>query len=309
MFDLFSKGAAPLPDWHTEMQETQQRWQIFLVKLEEKMQELCEAAIPELQQSAREDSDPYKRTHGRMLAGVKGQLSHMRDKARTVHEEKIDGFFDAYSDDANPVFSRLLYEFRNECREQERQFEEKYWAWMNRLDQTGERDLELDYQHILAEYAAIKDSFACRQCGSPISIEKIYFLTSYLPCPHCQTSNTFEPSTQARQLEALGRSLAEQRTAHLLAAYEAEKHKERTLYQQIHENRLRANDDASTQKQRAALLAELEQARRDAIARAPALYEIWLRAMFDEWNSIVPDLSEHNERFYQRMLGDFRNSL
>lgn len=312
---IFAKAGSRMPSWHGQMLENQQRWMVFLGKLEAKMQELCEAAIPELRQVYQEDADLYKRAHGQMLAGVRGQLNVMLQKVHDVAEEKIHGFLDEHDDDAGDsgldsfAIHDLLFEFRNTCLERERAFEARYHAWCEQLEHTAQRDLEGEYQQILNEYAAIKDRFTCQQCGGPISIEKIYFLSTYLTCPHCQTRNTFEPSSQARRLEDLGRSLAEQRAAPLLLAYQTEQQRERDLYFQIHELQLRLDDDAPTYKADAAKIAELEQARRDAIARAPALYETYLRAMFDEWHQIVPDLREQNEKFYQRLLEDFRRSL
>jgi hypothetical protein len=38
-----------------------------------------------------------------------------------------------------------------------------------------------------------------------------------------------------------------------------------------------------------------------------ALYRQYLRAMFDEWNSIVPDIAEENEKFHERLLKDHEN--
>ncbi|MGE9311301.1 hypothetical protein ACLOAU_06635 [Niabella sp. CJ426] len=41
----------------------------------------------------------------------------------------------------------------------------------------------------------------------------------------------------------------------------------------------------------------------------PELYRHYLRTMFDEWNSIVPDMAHSNEKFYQRLLADFNNTI
>lgn len=298
---MFGFGTRPAtnagPSWLAEMQETQQRWQGFIGKLVERMDELCESALPELEALARDDADTYQQNYSRMLAGVRGQLSNMRDKVREVREDKIEGFVEEHDDE--PENRSLIRQFRETCRQIEQPFEDKHWQWWQRLEDTAHCDLEARYQRILDEYAAIKDRFTCQQCGGPISIEKIYFLTTYLPCPHCQTQNTFAPSMQARQLESLGRSLAEQRTAPLLQAHETQKEQERAIRYQIH--CLRGEHDSASTTQRQTLQQELEAAR----AHTDALYQRWLRTMFDEWNKVVPDLSEQNERFYQRLLDDY----
>lgn len=84
-----------------------------------------------------------------------------------------------------------------------------------------------------------------------------------MTCAYCGTQNTFLPSTGAQLVLHRARSLAEQRTAHLLKIYES-----------------------SDPKQ-------------------PALYRQYLRAMFDEWNKIVPDMAAENEKFYHRLLKDY----
>ena len=268
MLDFFkrltgSNIQAP-PQWLDELRDNHKRWFVFLDKLEEKMDELGRAAVPELIAAMREDADPYHRVHYNMLLGVKGQYHHIRGKAHQVLEEKVAGFFNfkVGQQAFGSEFYQLLQDFYDDCTGRYETFEEKYLSWLDLLDETGTQDLERQYQAILHEYEEIKDRFCCKQCGAQLSIPKLFFINSYIGCPYCHTQNTFEPSMQAKQLEHLGRSLAEQRTKHLLKAYEADKN--------------------------------------------PASYERYLREMFDEWNKIVPDLQSQNERFYERMLEDFR---
>jgi RNA polymerase-binding transcription factor DksA len=292
------------------MNDNQSRWFVFLEKLETRMEELCIAAIPELQRAHAEDADVYKRSFGMMLAGVKGQLNSIREKAREVSEDKVGNFFSLHSSDMSPGDSgrNLLYAFRTACYDREREFEQKHGEWMQQLDQTASRDPEAEYRSIQDEYAALQDRFQCRQCGATIPIRKMFFITTYLACSHCQAQNTFEPSTQARRLEALGRELAEARTAHLLEASNAEKQRHHDLYTMIHENRVRSADSAHQARAREEQNAVWQQERQQAAVKSREMYEIYLRAMFDEWNKVVPDLAEYNEKFYQRMLSDFRRS-
>lgn len=308
MAGFFRRSETSAPAWLQEMKDNQSRWFVFVEKLETRMAELCTAAIPELQSALAEDTDAYKRTFGLMLAGVKGQLNTIREKVREVSEDKVGNFFNLHSDDVSPgdPCRDMLYAFRAACYDRERVFEQKYGEWIQRLDKTGERDLEAEYQGILDEYAALQDRIQCRQCGATIPVKKIFFITTYLACSHCRAQNTFEPSTQARRLESLGRELAEARTAHLLEASNAEKQRHQDLYMTIHENRVRAADSPPQAQAREAQNALWQQERQAAAVKSRELYETYLRAMFDEWNKIVPDLAEHNEKFYQRMLSDFR---
>lgn len=310
----FSKkdNEVALPQWQTQAQENKERIFIFLDKLEAKMKELCDAAIPELIETHKSDEDIYKRTYGRLVAGINGQLENIRKKAYDTYEEKINGFYQDIREEVSVLSPHyaLLSSFRDDCSTRyHKQFEEKYQYWTKKVAETNYEDLEINYQRILDEYERIKNTFHCQQCGGNIAIEKIFFVTTYLTCPHCQTQNTFAPSTEAAGLEGLGRSLAEQRTAHLLKAYEDEKQKERDLYHERHTlslTKINQKDKKEVERIDAAL-ESLTQKRDEAIRNAPPLYEKYLRAMFDEWNKIVPDLALQNEKFYDRLLADFRN--
>jgi hypothetical protein len=306
-----SKKEEAMPEWLAETEEIKNRMFVFFEKLEAKMKELCEAAIPELNETYKTDEDIYKRAYGRMLSGIKGQLQNIREKARVTYEEKVSDYYREINSEISihSIHHDTLMDFRNDIAERHNAFDDKVQYWRDALDNTGQEDLEIKYQAIVDEFNSIKNKFKCKQCGGHIAIEKIYFITAFLTCPQCQTQNTFEPSTQARGLEQLGRDLAEQRTAHLQKTYNDEVALERTLYHEKHTmslSRIHAssNDKASIEKQ----MEVLEQQRQAAIKNAPVLYQIYLRAMFDEWNKIVPDLTEQNNKFYDRILDDFMRS-
>jgi len=40
--------------------------------------------------------------------------------------------------------------------------------------------------------------------------------------------------------------------------------------------------------------------------KAPKLYQHYLRAMFDEWNKINPDMEQEHEKFYTRLLNEYK---
>lgn len=253
-----------------EISQTQERWFSFLQKLEERMWEMCTAAVPELKAVFTQDTDPYKRAHGHMLQGLLGQLSQMRTKANQVREEKINGLLfsgEAIIPDITSIagskYHKLLHTFRMDCINRHYIFEEKLNAAMVQLQQAaGKQDLEAAYLEQLLAFEKIKDSFLCQQCGGNISIPKMFFIATYISCPFCQTQNTFMPSTEAQMVLHHARELAEQRTAHLLKTFK-ETHPE-----------------------------------------DPDLYRQYLRAMFNEWNKIVPDMAAENEKFYERLLKD-----
>ena len=112
-------------------------------------------------------------------------------------------------------------------------------------------------------------------------------------------------------LEQVGRSLAEQRTALMLLDYSNATEMERVYYHQMHELKL-----SKIQEKDKKIIAQIdkeidtiEKQRQAVIQDAPLFYEKYLRAMFNEWNKIVPDLAIENEKFYERMIIDFRKSI
>jgi hypothetical protein len=286
-----------------QLDTLEQRWYSFLGKLEEKYDELVTAIETEGPKTYLEDTDPYKRAFYRFQSGMNGQLDGIRKKAYDTCDVQIRDFYasnkPAISD---PAFD-LLHNWRNRCMDAHSDWEERIEAKKSAVWESVKivDDPEVKYAAILAEYDHIKDKFTCKQCGSPLTIDKIFFISTYITCPACQTQNTFEPSTQARGLEHLARELAEKRTASLLAAYNAEKNLEHELYNEIHQTKYSNLPDAAKKTK----IAELENRMKQAAQDAPDMYRRYLRAMFDEWNKIIPDLKEQNEKFYERQLADF----
>lgn len=286
------------------MQETKERFFVFIGKLEEKLKEFAEASIAELEALNKTDPDEFKRGYHRMKSAVLGQLDSIRKKATDVKEEKIDRF--ASYDDHHT--STAYYQLRTECYERYEQLEKLHSHYREQVQNTDAEDFEVKYQKILNEYEAIKDKFRCVQCGSPITIEKIYFTTTYITCLACQTRNTFEPSSQAKMLEHIGRSLAEQRTAHLLKEHDAIPEKTQDLYLQGHhlELSLIHERDKKVIAQKTQEIQELQKQKQELESKRPGLYQAYLRAMFDEWNKINPALAEEHEKFYTRLLNDYK---
>ena len=308
MFGLFNKqkNDEAIPEWYSELLESQERWFAFLEKLEAKMEEFATAAIPELKEILQTDDDLYKRTFHKVYSGVNGQLSNIREKARDTYEEKIITVYQNFNAQISVLSKHhnLVSDFRTACSDRYNDFEDKYEYWRKQIEKTQERDLEIEYQKILNEFENIKNKFSCKQCGGNIEIEKIFLIETYISCPYCKTQNTFAPSTQGRNLQNIARGLAEQRTAHLHEAFEIENNKERDLYHQRHELSLSTihQSDKKILSEIKAKMDELEEQRQFAIQNAPKLYQVYLRAMYDELNKITPDLKEHNEKMYQNQL-------
>lgn len=299
----------------SRLTEIETRWFEFTVKLEQRMKELVEASVPELKDLYQNDKDHYKSAYYNLLNGIVGQLNSIQEKADEVEEANVSGQFDKLEDRIESMDDDELSDFfdklRDRCSERADQLEAKVDHWIEKVKECGVEDFEVKYQEIMDEYNLIKDKFCCKQCGSPVALDRIYFITTHITCPSCQTQNTFEPSSRAGELDHVGLQLAEQRTYPLLNAYEKEEDKEREIYDKIHvleiekigcelagnENRIAEIDSR---------IAELERARKECIANAPGLYETYLKAKFEEWIRLVPELEEQNRKVYESWLSYFR---
>lgn len=228
------------PELLETIRQTQGRWFDFLDKLESRMHELSMAAVPEIREVFNQDTDPYKRAHGHMLMGLHGQINQMRYKANKAMEENIFHFIDCVAAElpdfisfAGREYHDKLNAFRMSCIDRHYIFEEKIDHYTTLLkNAAGEQDLETTYREQLAAFESIKDKFVCRQCGGNMTIPQIFFIATYITCPFCQTQNTFTPSTGAQMVLHQARSLAEQRTVHLLRLYEESKPNDPHLYKQ-----------------------------------------------------------------------------
>lgn len=289
-----------------EMNDTRQRYTVFVDKLKEKLHEFATASIIELKELNDNDEDEYKQTYHRMQSAVLGQVDSLRKKAHDVLEEKVTNY---RYDGNNREQQDLYYELRNACYDTYNELDELVQNYREQIQDTFSEDLEGKYQLILDEYERIKDAFSCTQCGGKLTIDKLYFTTTYIACPYCQTQNTFEPSSRAKSLEHLGRSLAEKRTKHLLDTYHKNIELEQELFQQKHRLEM---DLTFSGRREAGSLNESAQAAavqwENTRTTSAKLYEHYLRAMFDEWNKINPGLTNEHERFYQRMLQDHQES-
>ncbi len=240
--------------------ELETRWNTFLGKLEEKADELIAGIRTEGKILWQDKADVYHQTYYRFRSGMQGQLKSIYSKARDTYEAQIQ---------------HQGYHLITAYHRWEERIRQKEDAAVSEAES---EDLELQYQEILAEHAAIKDKFSCIQCGGKLVLDKIYFITTYIKCDQCQTQNTFEPSTMAKSLEGLSKPLAEQRCKHLYHEYR----------QHVHHPRY---DDP---QKRAKKEAEV------------AYYQKYLRGVFDEVHKIVPDLKVQNEKFYERLMEEYR---
>jgi hypothetical protein len=244
----------------TAINELETRWNTFLGKLEEKANELIEGIRTEGKTLWQDKADVYHQTYYRFRSGMQGQLRSIYTKARDTYEANIQ--------QGRHQLATIYHEWEERIRQKEEEA----------INEAETEDLELKYQEILAEHALIKDTFSCIQCGGKLVLDKIYFITTYIKCDHCQTQNTFEPSTMAKSLEGLSKPLAEQRCKHLYNEYQ-----QHVLHPRYDDPQKRVKKETEA-----------------------AYYQKYLRGVFDEVHKIVPDLKTQNEKFYERLMEEYR---
>ena len=289
-------------DWVSQLEETQESLCSFLEKLEQRMQELTQAALPKLEALKLSAEGSY----GHMLSGVKEQLNAERDKAIHAYDDKVEDFYDLILREihiSHPQY-KLIRDFRIRCSERfYQQFDACFNGCQHQLDSTSFTNYELLYQQIVDEYEHVKNKFHCYRCGSSILLEKIYFSVVQLACPCCEAKNTFKPSALAQGLEHIGRGLAEQRAKPLLEKYHQAQQREKELYQQCLQLKLKYSLAKHKAEKQHLLqeIAALELRRMETHAAAPELFQHYQRTMFDDWKKLVPDLAEQTESLYQSL--------
>lgn len=286
MFNIFSSKKDPqLPEGlYDEVVALKQRWDNFLLKMEERYREVVTAGIPEMEALHNDQEDPYQRAYYQFSSGWKGQLNTIIKKAQDTYQVQPLAFYNTQSDlhDDNDLATNLLDEFRDDAHDKLMDWEKRLYTLQEDTIKAIEvRDWEAYYQQVLDNYNKIRDQFSCKQCGAKLEIPKIFFISTYITCSHCQTQNTFEPGSEARSLETNARNIAESRCTQLYADYETVIYKE--PHSRVGIEVWRANKQIEV-----------------------AAYEKYLRGVFGEMHKIVPELTAEHDRFCERLLNEYR---
>lgn len=288
-----------------DLNELETRLDTFLQKLDERAGQLLEGFTAEAPDIMAAD-DLYGQTYSRFLAATRGQLATLRKKVQEVRESQVEptlARYESASAFGSPAY-QVLYECRERCFKKIYDWEENlYRKETDAIEKAEAKDYEPIFRQLLSNYYREADHVHCKQCGAQLTIGRVYYYSTYVACNFCHTQNIFDPGTNARQLEETARKLGEQRSKPLLNAHHAAQTLERTLYHQAHQLQLGLIHEKSTAVIQATrqTIATLEAGRVKAQKEAPALLEQYYRAVFDEMSRLLPDLKEHNERFFQSM--------
>lgn len=289
----------------TDLENIESRLYVFLAKLDERADMLLQGFIAEAP-AVMADDNIHGQAYYRFRSATSGQLATLRQKVQEVRESQINGTWYKYdgSFDFGGAASNLLYDWRQRCFEKLNSWEETlYKKEQQAIDQVEAKDYEVIFHELIRQYEGEKENVHCKQCGAKLVIEGMYYYSVYIPCQFCHTQNIFDPGTNARKLEETARKLAEQRNKAILEQQEAMQTGERELYQQMHELHLSLihEKDSKVVQEKQKTIAALEIQRKHALEEAPLLLEQYYKAVFETMSELLPDLREHNERFFQAM--------
>ena len=251
------------------MKDLEQRFRVFIEKLTERAESLAEETRDAIQEIYDEDADPYKRSFGNFLMGVKGQFKGIIDKAEEVFKQQIKPHAPSFLKTQTP---------EGELQEQWfRKIHDDFEKWKDKMrdladsieNQVKKPSAEEKLREIVEEYNAVKDKFHCSQCGANLEIKELYFISTYITCPYCQTQNTFVPSDKMREFEFVTKDFAEEKTR-----------EEEKLYEKIS-----STDAASAEEEFLA-------------------YFLWRVAVWKIVADTVPTFAEANKKVFYREMDD-----
>ncbi|WP_378183426.1 hypothetical protein [Aquimarina sp. SS2-1] len=171
--------------------ETQAQWDAFLTKIKDRFYEVLnktEAALPLLFEA----TDFETTTFHNAWQGIYLQASELISKIDSTWFDKVeDTFLEAGVDDDG---IRLVQE-RNKGFQLQHKLDQELKSYEVRIFAKASKKLLSDVKNTLAK------DFCCTQCQAKLPVKDNFFRSYYSTCDYCQTVNTFEPGTKARNIE------------------------------------------------------------------------------------------------------------
>ncbi|HEX7753985.1 MAG TPA: hypothetical protein VF421_01465 [Niabella sp.] len=271
MLNLFkTREEQPVPpDWIRQANATKERWFVFLDKLEERMKALCADAIPELKAMRQNAVHLFDGNIYQVHSGIAGQLMQMQQKARDTYEEKIMSFYYQLEQQLNSAGNYSGFAF--DFREACQQRSNQFDALLDEYRQQLARAMKNDNE---ALYQKI--------------LEEHEQIKDQFRCRQCGAPIALDKiyfTTSYLKCPAC----STQNTYEPSTLARSLNHIAREL----------------AEERTAHLLAEYN----EAANPDPDQYRKYLRALFDEWNKLVPDLAESNEKFFQARLKEFNKTV
>lgn len=185
-----------------------QRWDTFLANIENRFHEQLSqagAVLPSLL-----DLQDFS-TSGFATAwqGIESQMKELIAKIDDTWQEKVSPAFDEIKDAEEAAieeaegdleayhgkFYPVYYAAQDKGRGLQHQLEKELHRYQVTTFAEAGRRLSAKAREILS------GNFSCSQCKAPLPVQQQFFRSYYHTCEYCQTVNTFEPGTIARNVE------------------------------------------------------------------------------------------------------------
>lgn len=190
------------------LSEVQQRWDLFLAKIEDRFREtFTQAAIllPSLLDYRQFDTAAF----GTAWQGIETQAKELIAKIHDTWHDKVSPGLDEVKEAEELIVEETggsldeLYEkfLHISAVEMEKghalrhKLEKELKCYEVQTFSDAARKLVAKAQELLSK------NFHCTQCQAPLPIQQQFFRSYYQNCPYCQTVNTFEPGSIARNVE------------------------------------------------------------------------------------------------------------
>lgn len=178
------------PALQARVQPIQQKWEGFVTKVSQRVQEVLAEAQGGIDQIiAQYPTDPQPM--GTAMTAVQSRFQGLDQKVNESWDkisEELDGIRDEdeLSDDQYAAFSATEDAMRKKCDELREHIDLQYrWLEMRKQADWGRRLWDLMQQEI-------QRPIGCSQCGAPFQ-NTVYWMASNVPCPHCGSLNALQP--------------------------------------------------------------------------------------------------------------------
>lgn len=182
---------------------TQNRWDTFLLKIKDRFHEVLsktEEALPLLFEA----TDFETITFQNAWQGIYSQASDLISKIDDTWFDKVEQTF--LDSDLEYGSTKFINE-RNKGFKLQHDLNQELKSYEVRIFEKAAKKLLSSVKETLSE------DFSCTQCQAKLPVKSNFFRSYYSTCDYCQTVNTFEPGTKARNIEhfavdALGQAAA-----------------------------------------------------------------------------------------------------
>ncbi|MBS9766174.1 MAG: hypothetical protein KGV44_01385 [Flavobacteriaceae bacterium] len=171
----------------TKSQELVQKWDNFLLNIENRFFQTLEQAEEASVDLLKESDYDYGKTI-QAFAGMKGQIENLIQKIDTTWDNKVRPKMELTFGNSDWV---------DESKKGSN-LSAKLWDKLQEFEIILEGKIsQLFYNHTIA---IADENFHCSQCNAKLQIVKTLFRSQYITCDYCDTVNTFQPETKFKEL-------------------------------------------------------------------------------------------------------------